>query len=511
MSNPIKSSLFSGFIKLVVSGVFSKVISIAITWRIAFLLIDEIKTDQYFFISSLVLLFAGLINNLDTIYVMPQTNKFITSPEHSKERNRFLLNFLKIYIAFGLLIILLLISIKHLFYQEYYPTITFFEIATGGLLMLLIVVFNYFNTICYYSRQFNMTAIFIVVIQAITFVALFFSKQNIEIGVILLFQCFSYAVSILFVYQFQHHELSFLKEFFTEKWIVPKKQLIDVIKLQGGFFSAFIQNYIVVILLTSAGLGFISAYNYSNQLVSIPGQFFLSYFSIIVGVKLNNHHIHRFKSNNDDNLDLNKILRSLIVFSTVLTTAVSIFFYVNGSRLLNILFASSGVSQSTLFYASEFLTIIILYLPAAVINVLFSRVLHIAHNVTQVSIVQILFNLLLVLLSVVFSYFWGYIGIAYGITIGYNFFVFLVLPSYIQFKYPTIRVSKITILGALYFLFSIVFFNNLISVIVVENAILKILIDAIFILIYLIATLFVVKKYLSLNIFEWITSFVSKN
>ncbi len=510
MSNPINSSLFSGFIKLVVSGVFSKVISIAITWRIAFLLIDEIKTDKYFFISSLVLLFAGLINNLDTIYVMPETTKFISGTEYSKERNKFLLNFLKIYIAFGLLIILLLISIKHLFYQDYYPAITFFEIATGGLLMLLMVVFNYFNTICYYSRQFNLTAIFIVVIQVITFLTLFFSSQKIEIATILLFQCFSYAVSILFVYRFQHHELSFLKEFFTEKWVVPKKQFFDVVKLQAGFFSAFIQNYIVVILLTSAGLGFISAYNYSNQLVSIPGQFFLSYFSIIIGVKLNNHHIDRFKSNNAESLELNKILRSLIVFSTVLTTAVSIFFYVNGSSMLNILFGSSGVNESTLFYAGEFLSIIILYLPAAVINVLFSRVLHIAHNVTQVSIVQILFNLLLVLLSVVFSYFWGYIGIAYSITIGYNFFVFLVLPSYIQSKYPTIKVSKITIIGALYFLFSLVFFSNLISLKFIENSILKLFIDALLIFIYLITSLFLVKKYLSINIFEWLTSFVSK-
>jgi hypothetical protein len=336
----------------------------------------------------------------------------------------------------------------------------------------------------------------------ITFSFLYFSNLDLSVTQILLYQIVSYLVSLLILLYYQSRELGFLKNIIYSNWGFSRKQLLDIAKLQAGFISAFLQNYLMVILLGTIGVGLISSYNYSNQLLSIPGQFFLTYFSIIVGVKLNDFATGDFNQNELDVVGLNRVIAGLTILSTIFTVVVSLYFYYNSTDLLKILFSQSGINSATLDNAAIILSILILYIPAAVINILYSRILHISKNVNYASLIQIFFNLLLIVLSFVLSIFWGYQGVIIGVTAGYIIHVYFVLPLLIQRRYPFIRIFKTTMYSALYFLISFIIFYILFSSFEIENIYLRLVNEFFLLSIYFIFSVFLAERFRLISIFS---------
>jgi peptidoglycan biosynthesis protein MviN/MurJ (putative lipid II flippase) len=495
-----QSSLTTGFFSIVFANIISKVISIAVTWKIVSLLLSDQFTDEYFFLSNSVILFAGLLNNLDTIYVMPHAAS-LHAEEGASQENDFLLMFFYLYFFLGLFFFGAVVLLN-----QFYPVIANQSIEIGdivacGLLFVSMMIFNYFNTICYYKRKFGFSSMFIIFVQLITLLFLYFFSSQISVSKIILFQAGAYLLSIVLLVLVNSEELRFVNQIFNRKVSISRFHLKNMLKLQVGFLAAFFQNYTIILLLTGLGLGYISSYNYSNQILSIPGQFFLTYFSIIIGVKLNEISFTNQKNTQDEiSSSLNTIVHNLIVVSAIATVAISLFLSSNAYPILNLFFSKSGVEQSALLNAASMLEILVLYLPAAVNNIIYSRILHIKKEVNYSSFVQILFNALIILFAFILSFYFGFKGVALGITLGYVIHVYFILPFLINYKISVIKVIKTNYHSFLYLLVSVFIFISFDQLLNVKMEIFELAINGIFTLVYMLLSLFLAIRFGFLDI-----------
>jgi len=187
---------------------------------------------------------------------------------------------------------------------------------------------------------------------------------------------------------------------------------------QLGNLATALSSYVPMFLLSGLDRGTISAMNYGRQAAEFPNNFITQQFSSVAGIKFNELFARRQLAEID-----RVFVSSLKGLSFVLVPA-ALFGAFYSREIVQVLFGRGAFGAESVRAASDFFRLFALLLPLYAANTVVSRLFLAAQKVREVFWYQVVMNLLLAGLIVLFVRRFGALGYPAGLLAFYFFSLF---------------------------------------------------------------------------------------
>jgi peptidoglycan biosynthesis protein MviN/MurJ (putative lipid II flippase) len=192
----------------------------------------------------------------------------------------------------------------------------------------------------------------------------------------------------------------------------------DTLFAQLGNLATAVSSYVPMYLLSGLDRGTVSAMNYGRQAAEFPNNFITQQFSSVAGIKLNEVFAQR-------RLDeaARVFLSSMKGLSFVLVPA-ALFGAFYSREIVQVLFGRGAFGAGSVAAASDFFRIFALLLPLYAANTLVSRLFLAAQKLREAFWYQVVMNLLLAGMIILFVRRFGALGYPAGLLAFYFFNMF---------------------------------------------------------------------------------------
>lgn len=398
----------------VLFNILSKGILFVMTIIIARYFGSNIKTDIYFFVFGTMLLFSGLINNIDTAVLIPESMRRREREGNAAAEN-FLNFFLYIYTAIGILFSLFM----YFFGTGVFGLISKFPEAdilqyrdyfrVGSLFFIFHLLTNYLNAVLTSLRFFSVPMLISTIKSAIAIAGIFLLKADYDVLSVFLAGLLSYALNLVIL-------LLVLKQaagwnFRFHKPLLRRNMWHNVIFSELGQAATLASSLFPLYLLSGFGSGVISLMNYGKNIADIPNTLVTSQVSNVSGIKLNEEGARQdMDTMNDTFLKTTRLLLFLLV-------PMGFFLFAFAKPLVEIFYHSRHFSAGAVNEAAFFLKLLAVSLFTTGINTMVTRVFIAVQAIRQAFFYQVLLNLLLIAVTWLCTRMYGAYGYAYGILL----------------------------------------------------------------------------------------------
>ncbi|MCX7725616.1 MAG: MATE family efflux transporter [Chitinispirillaceae bacterium] len=238
---------------------------------------------------------------------------------------------------------------------------------------------------------------------------------------------------------------------FLFRFPFSKEKIKYIIISQGAYLFSLLASFVPFYILSGYPSGIISAITYGQRFVDIFSLIFISQFSNVLAIKLNELSV----SNREDLLSeaFSKIGKNALFLSIPFLFLVSVLSFEG----ISIVFLRGKFRIDEAKEAATFVKIFVFVIPLLIINTMNARLIMAVGKVDKSFVFQIFSSLSIILLCVIFIQLYGPIGYPLAIIIGY--LINLVL---VKFLFDRIVPFLKGYYKLLLFGLKIVFFNILI-------------------------------------------------
>lgn len=412
-----------GLIKSTVLNIITKCIAFLTTIVIAYYFGVTLETDLYFYLFSTVTLLASFINGMDQAVIIPE-GMLLDERDGRPAAMLFYNTFAYLYLIIGVLlfVILCLFSVpvyscisafKPIVLKQYYYLLT-----VSSALPLFLILSNYLTSVLTTLKYFTAPLIANGIAYVFALSSLIIFHKTAGISAIVTGLLAGYIINVVLLFSFMYVRLKWQFDFSLKD--LSKRIKKNLLSVQLGNLATFAFNYGIIVLLSSLPAGIYSAYNYSMQVVNIPIIFIVMQTSAVAGIKFNElaaKNLHK---------ELNKIFQDSIGVLLFLIVPFCLMTYLYSDVIVKFLFLRGGFTNDAVEKVTLFLKYLILLVPCLTINTFISRLMTADKKVSQSFYFQIIFNLILLLLLVVFSRYYAEQGFIFIMLIAYYLYITVV-------------------------------------------------------------------------------------
>ncbi|HZK64014.1 MAG TPA: lipid II flippase MurJ [Puia sp.] len=355
----------------------------------------QLKTDIYFFVFGIIVLFNGFAAGLNSTVLIPESMR-IRNQENEHEAMRFLNFFLLLYFAVSLFVILIFAA---------NPVLAFSGIshfAKGGLransatlylalpLFMVMTLTTLLTDILSSYKFFTMPMIAGMIngIFSIAFVVAFHSVLGIRS--LLAGLLVSYVINLLILFYLMKKRLNW--RYFDGLPKVEKRIWKNVGFAQAGNITTMLYSYAPMYLFSGVSIGTITALNFAQQIAGIPTTLVTNQVSAVSGIKFNELYTRK------NHGKMNEIYLTTTNFLQFILMPVSILLFLHAEEVVTILFKRGAFDSQSVLQSALFLKYLGLLLPMLAINTMGARMLMATHRIKESFWFQIVMNVTLVIL-----------------------------------------------------------------------------------------------------------------
>jgi putative peptidoglycan lipid II flippase len=392
------------------------------------------QTDIYFFVFSTVTLISFLINGLDGSVLIPQLMRL--GDEKDLERKNGLINFF----LFGYSILGFLIAIVFFLGINYFwsslSNISQIDIEEnknifiwGAVLIPLMILNSLQTSILSSFRYFTIPVMASAVANSLSLVLLIFGGDYYSSAISFVGLCVGYFCLVVYFFYFMKVNIgwtgslntsAFSRSFFTNSKYVLTGNLLSILYSYSNLF-----------VLNIIGNGYVSFYNYSQQIINIPANFVLNQFSTIAGLKFNELAI----TGNFREINTVFVKSLSLIFFFLIPFSLTLFFLSND--LITIIFTRGNFGQLENKATSFFLKYLVVIVPIFTLNTFLTKLIYTFQLIKQGVVFQFVVNLCLIVGSLLGSLFFNIYGFVFSAIFVYCcYFIFMgvfIFKKYFKF------------------------------------------------------------------------------
>lgn len=427
-------------------NVGSKTIAFFQQWLIGFYFGSHSETDVFFFTYSIVLYISYFFLNLTTSVLIPEGIK-LRNQEGEKSSMTFLNTFILLYGLAGIAIIGICCSDTSAIFGK----ISSFseDVISSNIdliiwcmpLIYLTIMVNLISEIMASYKFFTVPNMINAInsILGVLFVVLFHNSlglPSVAIGLII-----GSLINIVIIVSMMKKELNWN----FSKFCLSRTKAIFTSGLyaQGGFIVYLIALFVPQYFFSQFSEGSLTAMNYADKIVSIPGIFLVTQITNVMAIKYNN-----LVSNN--RLDeVSNVTTKLMTYISGGLFAVAILILIGSNFIVDILFGWGKFTPESLKLTSELLSLMILYLPFGFAYNMFMRIFNSFKKQNYVLWIQALTQGVILILYYLFIPKYGELSFPILRLIPYVLSIFIIIPLF-KALCPSIKAGRmITIFAAL--------------------------------------------------------------
>jgi putative peptidoglycan lipid II flippase len=438
---------------IVASGalnVLGSIFGFVTNMAIAYFFGTKASLDVYFFCLATASMAVGLfVTSMNGAVVIPQS-MHLAEQRGERHAMMFLNFFLYVYVILGVVIAAVFWSGP----LEIFSSISSFKqdvlrsnadiLKYSALLFLLMLPSAHMLDILASRRLFTVPAIASIANNCLLLLFLFVLHNRLDVFSLVVGLVVANALQIFFLVYLMVSELQW--NFGIAVTRLGKSEFKDMLFAQTGYITSNIAAYIPLPLLSGFGPGTIASFNYGQRVANMPNTFVINPVSSITGLKLNElkarEDVYRF---NTAFLTATKALLIALV-------PCSTFMFVFNREVIVLLFQRGEFDQDAVLRSAEFLKYLSLLLPFYAVNTMVSRAFVASRKVVEISWYQLIFNVILIVLSVVSVKLFGPIGYVWAFL-----FLFMLgavawrtmIARYLPFlRYAEIEVYSMKVIGS---------------------------------------------------------------
>ncbi|MBP6431323.1 MAG: hypothetical protein KA319_06115 [Ferruginibacter sp.] len=454
------------------------------------------STDMYYFVIGVaILISSGIINNMDSIIIIPEAMR-LRQVEGEKKSRQFLNFFIVLYFLIGVLLFCIVIFVPVFFYSifsKFDQTILLQHkpmLYAGGALLGLQLLNNFLGAILNSYKYFSIAIIASLVTSVVSILCTILLYERWGIASTLYAVLGSSIVNfILLFFLFKNN----LKWRFTDLCFLKNKNIwTNICLFQINILPVWLRNYATLFLLSGLGDGIVTAVNISLQVVGALDALLVAQVLSVIGIKLNELYVqNNFISMN---IIINKAAKVLLIISLPITAVI----FFNADYIASLIFGNKNITPDKINSIAICLKCLILISPLMILNSFCTKIIAASQLLRKGLLYVIIAHTLFLIIVIVLINLLKLNGYLYGMIIGY---ITIIFCYYLLFK---THLKQINFLKLLVFMASQAILNFAFAAIVfyimkyvggynnVVNILIALTIQAIFIII-------LHKKKISLN------------
>jgi peptidoglycan biosynthesis protein MviN/MurJ (putative lipid II flippase) len=433
----IKSETYKkGMLLSVIFNGIAKFILFILTIYIARLFGTNIKTDIYFFIYSVVLLFAAFINTIDTTVLIPESMRLREASGQDAAMS-FLNYFIRLYFFIGIFFILIVI----LFGTKIFSSISRFAVSDintyknyfilGAFYFFFQVLINYINAILVSLKYFTVPMIISGINSLIIIAGSFLLQNKYDMLGVLISGLIAYTVNLIFLLYLLKKKAGWV--FLIANKNITKNIWDKIFFAQIGQAATLASNYFPLFLLSGFGNGVISIMNYGKNIADIPNTLITAQVAAVSGIKLNEQAAaNDYSSMNDTFIRSSKLLLFILV-------PLGCFMFVFAQAIVELFYKTKNFTPEAINSAAKFLQLLSVTIFSIGVNAMVSRIFIAAQKIKQAFAYQLLMNGLLITAIWILSKYYGAYGYPYGVifinSINFAAMYFICKKFFAQLQY----------------------------------------------------------------------------
>jgi peptidoglycan biosynthesis protein MviN/MurJ (putative lipid II flippase) len=416
----IKSETYKkGMLLSVIFNGIAKFILFILTIYIARLFGTNIKTDIYFFIYSVVLLFAAFINTIDTTVLIPESMRLREASGQDAAMS-FLNYFIRLYFFIGIFFILIVI----LFGTKIFSIL-------GAFYFFFQVLINYINAILVSLKYFTVPMIISGINSLIIIAGSFLLQNKYDMLGVLISGLIAYTVNLIFLLYLLKKKAGWF--FLIANKNITKNIWDKIFFAQIGQAATLASNYFPLFLLSGFGNGVISIMNYGKNIADIPNTLITAQVAAVSGIKLNEQAAaNDYSSMNDTFIRSSKLLLFILV-------PLGCFMFVFAQAIVELFYKTKNFTPEAINSAAKFLQLLSVTIFSIGVNAMVSRIFIAAQKIKQAFAYQLLMNGLLITAIWILSKYYGAYGYPYGVifinSINFAAMYFICKKFFAQLQY----------------------------------------------------------------------------
>lgn len=413
----------------IISNIFSKALLFITTLIIGRYFIGS-QTDNYFYVFSIITIIAAFLNNSDVSVLSPEAMQ-IRNNVGKEQENSFWNTFLFLH---GISMFILIIG--------YFISFFFFNVSNEygleAIILIFLVVFTSFlSTILTTYNYFSIPSLVSTLANICALLCIIFLSSRFTLRVSFWGMIIGYSIALIYLINILISSENWIFTFGYNNLRMLKSCLRKIFLVQLGSLATLIYSYGLITILKNLGVGVLSAYTYSQQIVGIPLNLFVVQLSAVVGIRLNSLIAKGNIKEADDEVLKNV---SLLLFIVVpICFVVSIF----ADDIINLLFWNKKVNEGEFLQASFFLKYLIWILPFSLINTFLARLFFAFKKVDISFLNQLFFNIGLIVILKYLATLENYKIIVYTILAFHYFFILVVAYLVCRKVIPQIKYIRL--------------------------------------------------------------------
>ena len=426
-------------------NVGSKTIAFFQQWLIGFYFGTHSETDVFFFAYNIVLFVSYFFLNLTTSTIIPEGIK-LRNQESENSSMTFLNTVVVLYGIVGLLIV----SVCFVDTSDIFRGISSFDEETVNAnvelirwclpLMYLTIMINILSEIMASYKFFTVPNMINAInsLLGVVFVVLFHDSLGIVSVAVGLIIGSLINIVILVSMMIRYIKWNFLL-FCISK---IKTVLLSGMYSQCGHIVYLIALFVPQYFFSQFSEGSLTAMNYANKIVNIPGIFLLAQITNVMAIKYNN----LVSTGRLD--ELSNITSKLMTYISGGLFLVALVIFAGSGLIVDLLFGWGKFSDESLNLTSSLLSLMILYLPFGFAYNMFLRIFNSFKKQKYTMFIQTLTQGVVIILYIVFIPIYGELSFPILNIIPYILSIFIILPLFKRLC-PLCNVSKLCLIFAL--------------------------------------------------------------
>jgi putative peptidoglycan lipid II flippase len=362
---------------------------------VAFYFGTQLKTDVYFFVYGIVVLFNGFAAGLNSTVLVPESMR-IRHQKSEQEGMRFLNFFILLYFSLALLVVLIFLVNPVLVFSRisHFTTDSLRDNAATLYLALPLFVLMTLSTLLtdiLASHKFftmPMIAGMINGVFSISFVVAFHNVLGVRS--LLAGLLASYVVNLLILLYLMKNRLKW--KYFIGLPKIEKRIWKNIGFAQAGNITTTLYSYAPIYLFSGINIGTITALSFAQQIAGIPTNLVTNQVSAVTGIKFNELYT------GGNNRKMNEIYLTTTDFLQFILMPMSVMLFLYAEEVVTVLFKRGAFDHQSVLQSALFLKYLGLLLPMLAINTMGARMMMATHHVRESSWFQIITNIILVIL-----------------------------------------------------------------------------------------------------------------
>ncbi len=422
-----------GMLLSVIFNIISKGILFLLTILIARFFGSNIKTDIYFFVYGSMVLFAGFINTIDTMVLIPESMRL-----REKQGNDIATGFLNFFFRLYFFIGIVFVALMFFFGTTIFGFISKFsetDILTyknyfllGSLYFLFMILTNYINTILTSLKFFTIPMIISGINSCIVIAGILLLHRQFDVLSVFWGGIAACSINLVLLLIVMKKKAGW--NFSDRSSGIKKKVWSNICFAELGQLATLASSLFPLYLLSGFGSGVISVMNYGKNIADIPNTLVTAQLANVSGIQLNE------QAARNDGSGMNTTFLSTSKYLIFILVPVGFFMFVFAGPIVEIVYKRGSFDVASVESAAIFMKLLAVTVFSIAVNTMVSRVFIAMQAVKQAFIYQVIMNVFLIIAIWLFVGYFGAYGYGYAVItmsvinfIGLHFMCRIIAPQ----------------------------------------------------------------------------------